>query len=112
MSGGSWEYFYYQLEEIADRLLEEGGCPHRIAFGNHLELCVKALHDIEWVDSGDKGSGDEIKAIRDVLGDTVDYMVLEVLQESAKVILTQTCEALQNISNIKTRMENKEVNHG
>lgn len=44
--------------------------PERRAFKEHLALVAKALHDIEWVDSGDYGPGDENKAIRACLAKT------------------------------------------
>ncbi len=70
MSGGSWDYFYHRLDEIADRVKSDA-CPVRRAFGDHLAKCATALREIEWVDSGDTSPGDEFAAIRDVLGDRV-----------------------------------------
>ena len=67
MSGGSWDYFYGRLEEVASRLQCERD-PLRKAFGSHLQKCAKALHDIEWVDSCDCLPGDEVKAIKAALG--------------------------------------------
>ena len=62
MSGGSWNYFCYELEEVAERLSIDK-CPHRKMFANHLEKCANALRSIEWVDSGDYGPGDELEDI-------------------------------------------------
>lgn len=67
MSGGSWNYFYREVEDVAGRLLFEA-CPLRRALGIKLKHVAKALHDIEWVDSSDYGKGDEIKAIKAALG--------------------------------------------
>ena len=39
----------------------------RRVFGAHLKNVATALHDIEWVDSGDYGAGDELEAIKIVL---------------------------------------------
>ena len=61
MSGGSMNYLYRRLEEGATF---EADTPERIAFAAHLKLVVKALHDIELVDSADYGPGDENEAIR------------------------------------------------
>jgi len=66
MSGGSWDYFYGRLEDVASRLQCERD-PLRKAFGAHLQKCAKALHDIEWVDSCDCSPGDEVEAIKAVL---------------------------------------------
>jgi hypothetical protein len=65
MSGGSMGYLYRCLEWQAEFAQDT---PERIAFARHLELVAKALHDIEWVDSGDYGPGDENEAIRACLG--------------------------------------------
>lgn len=62
MSGGSWEYFYCKLEEVADRMKCETN-PNRKAFGALLKKCADAMHDIEWVDSGDSSPGDEDASI-------------------------------------------------
>lgn len=61
MSGGSMDYLYSLLEYKAEFELSS---PERVAFKEHLEKVAKALHDIEWVDSGDYGEGAEIEAIR------------------------------------------------
>ena len=62
MSGGSMNYLYTRVQDVAD-LLSASSDLHRRAFGQHLNLVAKALHDIEWVDSADCGPGDEIDAI-------------------------------------------------
>jgi hypothetical protein len=64
MSGGSMDYLYSKIEWFADF---EENTPERKAFAEHLKLIVKALHDIEWVDSGDYSPGDENEAIMAVL---------------------------------------------
>lgn len=61
MSGGSMNYLYSRLEYEASFRMDT---PERRAFSKHLKLVAKALHDIEWVDSGDYGPGDENEAIR------------------------------------------------
>ena len=62
MSGGSYDYFYYKIQEFADQLVIRNN-PQRMLFKQLLELVAKAAHDIEWVDSGDYGENDENKAI-------------------------------------------------
>ena len=59
MSGGSMNYLYAKL---AYAEFDEN-TPERIAFAKHLKLVAEALHDIEWVDSGDYGPGRENEAI-------------------------------------------------
>jgi len=67
VSGGSWDYAYAKIEPIAEKLLEQND-PRRRALGNLLMQIKHALHDIEWVDSGDYGSGDDFAAITASLG--------------------------------------------
>lgn len=67
MSGGSMNYLYSKLLYQADF---ECNTPERVEFAAHLELVAKALHDIEWVDSGDYGPGDETAAILACIGNS------------------------------------------
>lgn len=83
MSGGAYEYLCYKMEDAADRLKEEKS-PLRRAFGEHLDLCAKAMHDIEWVDSGDSSEGQEVDAVKEVLGDTVAEKSLEIIKQEAR----------------------------
>jgi hypothetical protein len=66
MSGGSYNYAYVQVEDMG-RTLRKSPDPLRRAFGEHLVRVAKAMHDVEWVDSGDYGDGDEVGAIREVV---------------------------------------------
>lgn len=68
MSGGSMNYLYSKLEYDATF---EQNTPERVAFAEHLKLVAEALHDIEWVDSGDYGGGRETAAILACLGGDV-----------------------------------------
>lgn len=86
MSGGSWDYFYRKVGDVALKLKLEK-CVLRKAFGEHLLLVARALHDIEWVDSGDYGNGDELEAIENVLGDNFDEIVLSELKSEAKELI-------------------------
>lgn len=84
MSGGSYDYLYTKIEDVADSLLSrKGEAPIRRAFAEHLKLVAKALHDIEWVDSGDYGGGDDVDAIRAALGPSADAAELKVLIDDA-----------------------------
>lgn len=86
MSGGSWGYFYFQLEEIAEKLAVEK-CPHRKMFAAHLQKCANALRSIEWVDSGDYGAGAEIKDITKCFNtEPVSGVVAEHLMEHQKSV--------------------------
>jgi hypothetical protein len=82
MSGGSYNYAYYRIEELAAEI--RATTPLRKAFKAHLLKVAKACHDIEWVDSCDYGPSDEDKAIRACLGVNADAMVIHEVLETAK----------------------------
>jgi hypothetical protein len=75
MSGGSWDYLFGRMDNAADRLVASR-VPRRKAFGLLMRSCAKAMHDIEWVDSGDYGPGDDVDAIDAALNgiDTADLI--------------------------------------
>lgn len=81
MSGGSMNYLYSKLLYDATFATDT---PERLAFKKHLQKVADALHDIEWVDSGDKGPGDENDAIRACLQADA---VLWALVEQAKDVM-------------------------
>jgi hypothetical protein len=84
MSGGSYQYAYYRIEELAGEIRTTTAL--RKAFKAHLLKVAKACHDIEWVDSADYSPGDEDSAIRECLGTAAEALVLaEVLAEAKKV---------------------------
>lgn len=64
MSGGSMNYLYSKIE--CDGIFTQN-TPERKALAKHLKKICRALHDIEWVDSGDYSEGDENEAIRKCL---------------------------------------------
>jgi len=79
MSGGSLEYVYSRVEDAATTIRGWSSNPLHLAFATHLEKCAKALHDLEWVFSGDRGSGDEIEAIKAAISEQ------QVLDEAVKL---------------------------
>jgi hypothetical protein len=86
MSGGSMNYLYRRLEDA----IFDTSTAERRAFRAHLMKVAKALHDIEWVDSGDSGPGDENAAIRACVGDAA---VLEAAIDRAHEAHRElTCE--------------------
>jgi hypothetical protein len=71
MSGGSYQYAYSNLEHnFLYEFQRRANTPQRKAFAKHLEKVITAMHDIEWVDSGDYGDGDENAAIMDCVTKT------------------------------------------
>jgi len=95
MSGGSYDYAFGKVVDMADSLSEvkSRNTPLRRAFAKHLRLVAEAMHDIEWVDSGDCGLGDEVAAIEAVLGK--DVQVLELAEAIADAETANT--SLQNV---------------
>ena len=90
MSGGSMNYLYSKLEYDATFSTHT---PERVAFKRHLAKVAKALHDIEWVDSGDTGPGDENAAIRACLQPDA---VLCTLVEQAKDVMAALRKEVEN----------------
>lgn len=84
MSGGSMNYLYSKLEYDANFTEYT---PERKAFAKHLKLVAQALHDIEWVDSGDYGKGRESDAIRACLSEGAALeAAIEIANEAAKTL--------------------------
>lgn len=86
MSGGEYDHAYRVIEMMAYGL-EFSGNPLRMAFAELLHRVAKAMHDIEWVDSGDYSKGDEVAAIKAALGEKWKELTIE--------------EALSRIDSIK-----------
>ena len=95
MSGGSWDYFSYKLEDVADRLVEEKS-PLRRAFGEHLRLCAKGLHAIEWSDSGDTGERDWIKDVRAAMEDNTAERESAAVKKGVEELRDALNDILQN----------------
>lgn len=78
MSGGSYNYAYRHIEDLAADIRERGGCgPEysesqlRRAFKSHLAKVAAACRAIEWNDSGD-GDSAESEKIRACLPETAE----------------------------------------
>lgn len=75
MSGGSYDYFFLKLRDYAQEIQDKARDLHvasslpyrnkmkRFKLAKLIHLISDAAHDIEWVDSGDFGYGDEIESI-------------------------------------------------
>ena len=92
MSGGSLDYLYSRVDDCADSIEAMCNKPIYRAFARHLRLVSKALHDIEWVHSGDYGDGDKEKAIMRVIN---KYDVVDNARENAEKALKDLREALK-----------------
>ncbi len=97
MSGGSYEYAYSKIDDLADSIKarESALTPLRRAFVEHLHLVSEAAHDIEWVDSGDCGPGDEDKAILAVLGPNCSPKVLALAVDGLQDRIEELRKALE-----------------
>lgn len=92
MSGGSYDYFFGRVNDMADSLRNVDSDPRRTAFKKLLRLVSDALHDIEWVDSCDYAEGDDHKAIDAVfgfLGKDPNLVYKAAAYEGLKVTLQQ-----------------------
>lgn len=103
MSGGSYDYCYCKVEDIAYRIEGTGRCTEtkaaRAAFAAHLRLVANALHAIEWVDSCDYSSGDELAPIRACLASGAE---VEYATQAAR----ETLEALERaLAHAESRKE-------
>ena len=88
MSGGSMDYLYLRVEDVARDQCRSPNL-ERKAFGARLLLVAKALHDIEWVFSGDFGRGDELTSIRKVLGENHESVTRQVAIDEVRRILAE-----------------------
>jgi hypothetical protein len=97
MSGGSYDYISGRVEEAAGMVARRAdGAPNeslRRAFAAHLELVSIALHDLEWVDSGDTSPGDEEAAIRKVISPEAELAMTVQRAEKALEALRGALEA-------------------
>lgn len=88
MSGGSYSYAYGQIQDLAGAIRAKssnsGNQALRVAFADLLEKCAVAAHDIEWVDSGDYGAGDEKPALEAVVSAAAELDAAVALGEAAR----------------------------
>ena len=95
MSGGSWNYEFGRVQDLAERLCQEPDIRRR-RLGHLLHLVAKALHDIEWVDSADYGPDDDHKAIEAVF-EAAGTATLAPLVEQLRADLAYVEAALEGI---------------
>lgn len=85
MSGGSYDYLYCKVEDMADRIGKFSNTPERKRFSEHLRRVAKAMYAIEWVDSCDWGKGDENAAIRAVF-DPAENVAIDIAAAESRMI--------------------------
>ena len=91
MSGGHYNYLYRDIDAFADAMLQDAD-PIRRAFGQHLVMVSQAMHDIEFVDSGDYAPGQEHKAIQKALGDKWREKTLDEIQVAMETLYLKAME--------------------
>ena len=91
MSGGSLDYVCYKIDDAVDTIEKRATTTLQKAFAQHLKDVAKALHDLEWVFSGDYGEGDETEALSKVVN---KKMELEVATNDARIALKQLQDVL------------------
>lgn len=68
MSGGSYNYKYLNVAELADEIeMRANGKAHRIAFAKHMRDVAEACRAIEWKDSCDYDETEELRLITHAL---------------------------------------------
>ena len=97
MSGGALDYVYSSVEDAAVEI-GRNASPLHYAFAHHLNKVVKALHDIEWVMSGDYEPGDEIESMRAVLNDSDELLAaIELAEKSLENLQTAIKKAKDDV---------------
>ena len=91
MSGGSLDYVCYRLDDAIDTIERRATTALHKAFSSHLRDISKALHDLEWVFSGDYGDGDEVESLKKVVN---KQMELEAATNDARTALKQLQDVL------------------
>ncbi len=86
MSGGSLDYVCYKVDDAIDTIEKRATTVLQKAFAKHLKDVAKALHDLEWVYSGDYSEGQEVESLRKVIN---KEMELKAATEQAEFALKQ-----------------------
>jgi len=94
MSGGSLDYVYGKVEDTARTIIERSRNPLHLAFAKHLIKVSQALHDLEWVFSGDSSEPDEEDAIRAVIHPKEE---LESAKEEAEIALRNLEKVIKSV---------------
>ena len=91
MSGGSLDYVCYKIDDAVDTIEKRATTTLQKAFAQHLKDVAKALHDLEWVFSGDYCEGQEIDSLSKVVN---KEMELKAATEQAEFALKQLKDVL------------------
>jgi len=101
MSGGSYNYAYCKVQDMADSLINQKE-PFRQAFGKHLQEVAKAMKAVEWVDSCDCSYPHDLEAIEKVLTD--------IEHREARILIDDCVDLLKAMSKIEDKLSLKSEN--
>jgi hypothetical protein len=87
VSGGSLDYAYGKLNDAISMMAARAKTPLHKAFLKHLVLVSEALHDVEWVYSGDYSEDQAEESIKKVLGAGAKAAELEVIRDELKALI-------------------------
>lgn len=83
MSGGSLDYVYGRVNDAVDAIRLRSRNPLHTAFADHLLLVAAALHDLEWMLSGDTTEGDEEESLRKVITPAMEvFAAIDALNQN------------------------------
>lgn len=95
MSGGSLDYAYSKIEDLAAAVNARAQNALHRAFAYHLAKVAKAAQELEWVLSDDSSPGDEADAIRAVVSPQEE---LDVARAAAEQALKDLEECLERVA--------------
>lgn len=97
MSGGSLDYAFYNLADLAERIYSRAETPAHRAFAAHLDKVAEAAKALEWMWSGDTSPGDEVEAIMAVVSQSG---VIEEATMQAEKALSDLQIALSGVRSV------------
>jgi hypothetical protein len=94
MSGEAFQGLEYPLYDAIITIMAQNK-PLYTAFAKHLELVKQALHDVNYVISGDTGEGKEVESIKACLGEHWKEMTLQAALEQIGEIQDKLMELMK-----------------
>ncbi len=93
MSGGSLDYAFYKIKDIAEAVRDRAdGDSVSLAFASHLEAVAKVAKELEWAWSGDTAIKDAHAAIVQLIGPSA---VLDSAVAAAKEVRRELDNAIK-----------------
>jgi len=104
MSGGSYDYLPYKVQELADMIRQKAthgvdGRTLRLAFADLLSDCYEAAHALEWCDSGDTCWPAPEPLLREVV---TRAMEMDAIVSEAQRVLGDLSDALVRERQVRT----------